>query len=99
MDDLVGHARDALKQVYDPETGLNIVDMGLVYDIVEVSDGIAVTMTFTTEGCPAGPYLVDQIESTLRALQGVNSVTVEVTFDPPWTPEMITADGRTWLSI
>jgi metal-sulfur cluster biosynthetic enzyme len=92
MTDLVDQARDALRQVIDPEAGLNIVDMGLVYDVAASDEILAVTMTFTTEACPAGPMLVANVEEALAALHP--NVAVEVTFEPPWTPDMITPEGR-----
>lgn len=99
MTDLTDLARDALKQVYDPEAGINIVDMGLVYDIATQGSDLHVTMTFTTEGCPAGPFLVDQVEHALLNIDGVTGATISITFDPPWTPEMISADGREVLQL
>lgn len=100
MNDLVALAWDALKTVFDPEAGLNIVDLGLIYGIGEGSSGnIDVAMTFTTESCPAGPILVDAAEAALRAIPGVTDVHVDITFEPPWTPDMITPDGRAWLRI
>lgn len=92
MTDIVDQARDALRQVIDPEAGLNIVDLGLVYDLCEEEGALKLTMTFTTEACPAGPMLVANVEETLGALHP--NVVVDVTFDPPWTPEMITPEGR-----
>lgn len=98
MNDLVAHARDALKLVFDPEAGLNIVDLGLIYDISERTGGVIdVVMTFTIESCPAGPVLLDAAETALRAVPGVTEVHVAITFDPPWTPDMITPDGKAWL--
>jgi metal-sulfur cluster biosynthetic enzyme len=100
MNDLVAHAWDALKMVLDPEAGLNIVDLGLIYDIGEISGGVIdVAMTFTTESCPAGPILVDAAEAALRAVPGVTDVHVTIIFDPPWTPDLITPDGKAWLRI
>ena len=100
MNDLADYARDALKMVFDPEAGLNIVDLGLIYDIAEKPGGVLdVAMTFTTESCPAGPILLDAAEAALRNISGVMDVHVAITFDPPWTPDMITPDGRAWLRI
>jgi metal-sulfur cluster biosynthetic enzyme len=92
MTDIADAARDALRQVIDPEAGLNIVDMGLVYDVREEGDTLKVLMTFTTEACPAGPMLLANVEEALCALHP--KVVIDLTFDPPWTPEMITAEGR-----
>ena len=97
MPDVISEAWDALRQVYDPEAGISIVDLGLIYDI-EVQDGVVtLRMTFTTEACPAGPILKHSAATALRALPGVREVRIEITFDPPWTPDRITPDGRAML--
>jgi metal-sulfur cluster biosynthetic enzyme len=95
MTGLVERARDALRQVLDPEVGLNIVDLGLVYDLREEDGALKLVMTFTTEACPAGPVLVANVEETLAAFHP--DIDVEITFDPPWTPERITPEGRRLL--
>lgn len=100
MNDLMDHAWDALKTVLDPEAGLNIVDLGLIYDVDVSSDGVIdVAMTFTTESCPVGPILLEAAEAALRNLPGITDVRVAITFDPPWTPDRITPDGKAWLRI
>jgi metal-sulfur cluster biosynthetic enzyme len=97
MNDVVDAARDALKQVLDPEAGVNIVDLGLIYDIVEREGDVTVTMTFTSAGCPVGPMLADLARQSVAGVPGVREATVDITFDPPWTPEAITPDGRALL--
>ena len=97
MTDLAARARDALKQVLDPEAGINIVDLGLVYDIGVVDGRLRAVMTFTTEACPAGPRLLAEAERALAAVADGAPVEISVSFDPPWTPERITADGRALL--
>jgi metal-sulfur cluster biosynthetic enzyme len=97
MADLADLARDALRQVLDPEAGLNIVDLGLIYDIAAADGAITITMTFTHEGCPAGPMLMEGARQVVAALPGVREAVVELTFDPPWTPQSISADGRALL--
>lgn len=100
MVDLTDQARDALKQVLDPEAGINIVDLGLICDIREATPGnIEIDMTFTTEACPAGPYLMQAAEESVRGVGGVDAVEIALTFDPPWTIERITADGRAFLRL
>ena len=85
---------EALKEVYDPEIPVNIVDLGLVYD-VEVSDGeVAIEMTLTAQGCGMGPYIAQQAEWRVAELPGVEDVEVELDWDPPWSPELITEDGK-----
>jgi metal-sulfur cluster biosynthetic enzyme len=97
VSDLVDRARDALKSVMDPEAGLNIVDLGLVYDIALEDGRLVALITFTTEACPVGPRLAEEAEQALSAVAGAVPVEIRVTFDPPWSPERITADGRALL--
>ena len=87
-------AIEALKEVSDPELGVNIVDLGLIYGC-EVSDlptgkRVMVEMTLTAPGCGMGQVLKDDIEFKLRTIPGVEEVEVELVFDPPWTPERMT---------
>jgi len=97
MADLADQARDALRQVLDPEAGINIVDLGLIYAIDAKDDRVMVTMTFTNPGCPAGPMLADAARQAVEAIPGVSGATVEITFDPAWTPDAISPDGRALL--
>jgi metal-sulfur cluster biosynthetic enzyme len=84
----------ALRQVEDPELGMDIVDLGLMYD-VEVEDGkVKVVHTLTSMGCPVGPMIQEQIHEVTRALPGVEEVDVELTWDPPWTPEKMSEDAK-----
>jgi metal-sulfur cluster biosynthetic enzyme len=86
--------RQALKAVIDPEIGLNIVDLGLVYG-TEVTDGVAhVTMTLTTMGCPLTELLHQQCTLVLTRLPNVDDVDVEFTFSPPWTTDMMSEEAR-----
>ena len=90
---------EALKEVYDPEIPVNIVDLGLIYDI-EVSDGeVAIEMTFTAQGCGMGPYIAQQAEWRIAEIPGVEDVEVELVWDPPWSPELITEDGKRLLGL
>lgn len=92
-DDLVAR----LRGVIDPELGVNIVDLGLVYG-VEVSGGVVrVRMTTTTPACPIGPYLSDQVRWALLELDAVLDVVVEVTHDPPWSPERMSDAAKAEL--
>lgn len=94
LDDDAAPVWDALRTVIDPELGINLVDLGLVYGVT-VSDGIAyVTLTVTTPACPIGSYLEDQVRWAVLRLDGVLGVEVEVTLDPPWTPALMTEDAR-----
>src|SRR5438034_2394095 len=79
--------RDALRQVKDPELDMNLMDLGLVYD-VEVDGGdVRVKMTLTSPGCPAGPMITSDAYRVIRALEGVTDVNVEIVWEPYWTPE------------
>ena len=90
---------DALKSVYDPEIPINLVDLGLIYN-VEVDDGeVAVEMTLTTPGCPMGAYLAQQAEWRIAELDGVEDVTVDLVWDPPWSVEKITDAGKKLLGL
>ncbi len=91
---------EKLKEVYDPEIPVNVVDLGLIYG-VEVNDGneVHVLMTLTAPGCGMGPYIAQQAEWAVSELDGLEDVTVEMTFDPPWTPDMLTEDGKALLGI
>ena len=90
---------EALKDVYDPEIPVNVVDLGLIYG-VEVDQGnVDVRMTLTFAGCGMGPYIAQQAEWRIAEMDDVEDVNVELTFDPPWTPDMITEDGKKLLGL
>ncbi len=88
---------EALKVVIDPEIGINIVDIGLVYDVA-VDDGeVGVTFTLTSMGCPIGPMIEQQIQQAVSLLPGVESVRSEMVFRPPWSPEMMSEEAKAAL--
>ena len=90
---------EALKDVYDPEIPVNVVDLGLIYT-VEVADGdVHVEMTLTAPGCGMGDYIAQQAEWRIAEIDEVEDVQVDVVFDPPWIPDMITEDGKRLLGI
>lgn len=92
-------ARSALRQVKDPELDMNIVELGLVYD-VEIDDGVVrVRMTLTSPGCPAGPMITNDAYRVLRALDGVKDVNIEIVWEPYWTPERIDPKVRALLGL
>lgn len=92
-------ARNALRQVKDPELEMNIVELGLVYD-VEIQDGaVQVRMTLTSPGCPAGPLITNDAYRVLRALDGVKDVNIEIVWEPYWTPERIDPKVRALLGL
>ena len=91
--------RTALRQVKDPELDLNIVELGLVYD-VEVADGdVRVKMTLTSPGCPAGPMITNDAYHVLRALEGVKDVNIDIVWEPYWTPERIDPKVRALMGF
>ena len=91
--------KDALRNVYDPEIPVNVLDLGLVYDIQVDEGNIYVQMTLTAPGCGMGPMIAQQAEWAVSELEGVEDVEVEMVFDPPWTPDLITEDGKKLLGL
>lgn len=85
---------EVLKTCYDPEIPVNIWDLGLIYDIAVAGGTVSIKMTLTAVGCSLGPQLVSEIESKLMCLDGVEDCKVEMVWNPPWTPERLTDDGR-----
>jgi len=91
---------EALKNVFDPELGLNIVDLGLVYEVdVDAQGGVDIRYSLTTMGCPIGPMIEDQMRSFLRGVPGVEEVRPEFVIRPPWSPEMMSDDAKAALGI
>jgi len=91
--------RQALRQVKDPELDMNIVDLGLVYD-VEVDGGLVrINMTLTSPGCPAGPMITNDIYKAVRALEGVSDVDIDIVWEPYWTPERIDPKIRAMMGF
>lgn len=91
-------ARKALRAVKDPELGLNIIDIGLVYDVeVAPTGAVHVRMTLTSPGCPAGAEIMDDVRQTLRDLEGVTDVEVELVWEPYWTPDRMDPRIRAFL--
>ncbi len=80
--------REALKQVIDPELNLNIVDLGLIYGIKEDHGDVQIKMTFTSPACPAGPMLLSNVKQKSTEIEGIKNVKVDLTFSPPWTPQL-----------
>ena len=90
---------EALRDVYDPEIPVNIVDLGLVYGVdIEKSD-VKVKMTLTFAGCGMGPYIAQQAEWRIAEIDDVDDVEVDIVFEPPWNPEMISEEGKKELGI
>jgi metal-sulfur cluster biosynthetic enzyme len=89
----------ALRKVKDPELNLNIVDLGLVYDIAVDGSEVNIDMTLTSPGCPAGPQIMGDIERALKALPGVTSVNLNLVWDPFWTPDKIEPRVRAYMGL
>jgi metal-sulfur cluster biosynthetic enzyme len=91
---------EALKNVIDPELGLNIVDLGLVYDVqLDEQGDVDIQYSLTTMGCPIGPMIEDQMRGFLRGVPGVGEVRPEFVIRPPWTPEMMSDEAKASLGI
>jgi metal-sulfur cluster biosynthetic enzyme len=87
--------REALKSVEDPEAGMNIVDLGLVYAIMVQPGRVLVEMTMTSPACPVGPYLVDEAAAAIRMLAAEGTeVRVDLVWEPPWTPERMSPQAQ-----
>lgn len=91
--------RLALRRVKDPEIGLNIIDLGLVYEVTVDGADVNVDMSLTSPGCPAGPQILQEAEEQVRSLTGVGAVTVNLVWSPPWTPERIEPRVRAYLGF
>ena len=85
---------EALHQVEDPELGMDIVDLGLLYDVDVEGPKVRVSYTLTSMGCPAGVMIQEDIDRVVRELPGVEEVESELTFEPPWTPERMSEDAK-----
>jgi len=96
--------REALKSVIDPELFVNIVDLGLIYEVKideqpDAKSNVTVEMTMISPACPAGPQLLSQSQDAVRRLDGVAEVDVKLVMEPPWTPDRMTEDARDQLGI
>ena len=85
---------NALRNCYDPEIPVNIVDLGLVYNVAIDEDNVKVRMTLTTMGCPAHAYLMHQVQTEIEKIPGVKKAEVEIVWDPPWTPDKMNPEAR-----
>ncbi len=90
---------EALKEVYDPELHYNIVDLGLVYDVNVKNSDVHVLMTLTTPACPIGPMIMAQIQDAVAVIPNVTDVDVELTFDPMWSPELMSDEAKSDLGF
>jgi metal-sulfur cluster biosynthetic enzyme len=85
---------EALRQVEDPELGMDIVDLGLLYDVEVDGPRVKVIHSLTSMGCPAGPLIQQDIDRVAHEVPGVEDVEIELTWDPPWTPEKMSDDAK-----
>ena len=85
---------EALRQVEDPELGMDIVELGLLYDVEVEGPKVKVVYSLTSMGCPAGPLIQDDITRVASEIPGVEKVETELSWDPPWTPELMSDDAK-----
>ena len=85
---------DALRVVEDPELGMDVVDLGLVYEVKVEGDAVAVIYSLTSMGCPAGAQIEQDIKDVVASMEGVKAVTTELVFTPPWTPDLMSDDAK-----
>ena len=89
----------ALRRVKDPELNLNILDLGLIYGIAVEGNDVKIDMSLTSPGCPSGPEIMTDAENQLKALEGVGTVTMNLVWSPPWTPDRIEPRVRAYLGF
>ena len=85
---------EALRQVEDPELGMDVVDLGLIYEVEIEASKAKITYGLTSMGCPAGPLIAQDIDNATRQVEGIEDVELELTFDPPWTPDRMSDDAK-----
>ncbi len=90
---------EAIKEIIDPEIGINIVDMGLIYEVDIEDTTVDITMTLTSPGCPAGGQIVNGTQHVTQQLEGVEEVNVQVVWTPRWTPELMSEEAKDELGI
>lgn len=99
MTSLEKKVRAALKTVFDPELHINIVDLGLVYDVREEGGVVEVEMTLTSPGCPLASVIDSEINRVVKKIKGVKKVTMELIWDPPWMAEMMSDEAKAELGF
>jgi len=92
-------AKLVLRRVKDPELNLNIVDLGLIYDVVVDGSDVRIDMSLTSPGCPSGPEIMGEAEQQLKTMPGVGDVTVNLIWSPPWTPDRIEPRVRAYMGF
>ena len=104
MNDIKNSIIEILKQCNDPELPIDLWNLGLIYDLKIYEQpknkfGVDITMSLTTPGCSMGQYMIEDIKSKISTLEYMTNVNVEITFDPPWSPEMMTEEGKQKLGF
>ena len=90
---------EALRDVVDPELMINVVDLGLVYEVNQEDGKVSVDMTLTSPACPAGPQIMQQAKMALEKVEGVQEANIKLVMSPPWSPERMTDEARDQLGI
>jgi metal-sulfur cluster biosynthetic enzyme len=97
--DLHDRVIEALRHVNDPELGINVVDLGLIYEVDVQDDTVHVEYTLTTMGCPIGPLIEQQIREVIEPIEGLDRVEAEMVFSPPWTPDKMSEEAKAALGM
>ena len=95
----VEQVREALKECYDPHMPYSVLDLGLIYDIRIEGETVEVDMTLTNPGCPMAAVITDDVKSHVEDIEGVKEAKINVVFDPPWNPEMMSDEAKQQLGI
>jgi len=88
-----------LKECYDPEIGISLVDLGLIYDVKVDKDKVRIKMTLTTPGCPMHGMMAEDVKEKVSKIKGVKGVNVDIVFDPPWTPDRMSKEAKKMLGF
>jgi metal-sulfur cluster biosynthetic enzyme len=98
-DEIHERIKDALRMVIDPEIGLNVVDLGLIYEVKVEASTARILMSTTTRGCPATDYLHDGVQQAASDVSGIDAFEVTVTYDPPWDPDIMSDESKSQLGF
>lgn len=90
---------NALKKCYDPEIPVNVVDLGIIYSVGISKGDVDIKMTLTSPGCPMGSFMMDDIKKKVSSIRGVKKVNINLVFDPPWSPEMLSKTAKKKLGV
>jgi metal-sulfur cluster biosynthetic enzyme len=103
MENIKNNVIDVLKQCNDPELPIDLWNLGLIYDLkINEQDkkfAVDIIMSLTTPGCTMGQYMIEDIKNKMASIKSISSVNVELTFDPPWNPQMMTEEGKIKLGL